>query len=241
MTADYFSGSESAEGLGRVLKSTSFLTVTAEGSEPATILVLEEGMAQKPSILLNLTIADILRCWSALTPEQKAVLPEDRYQELGQAVSALLPRGPLGKHELESLFDAFAGAFHAFASLERKLFQAIKQGRNKEAEYLLFGKKYDSLPRLLDRLAEGEDRIDAVHRYVLLLCARQVLDRVKRQEGDFAGAHRREVGELEQRLEALDAAREALALEPAGEKRAFLEWYESWFLKRAEPQATEQP
>src|SRR5262249_3312066 len=147
--------SEHARALGDVLRSTSFLTVKAPGEVPATIVVQEEGMAQKPPILLNLTVSDILRCWAALTPEQRAVLLEERYLELAGRMSALGSK-PLGRLEPASLFDAFAGIFYAFSSLERRVLVALQAGREKEVVYLLFGKKYDSLPRLVDRVLEEE-------------------------------------------------------------------------------------
>jgi hypothetical protein len=226
---------DQAAGLAHVLRSTSLLTVKVEGYEPAIILVQEEGMAQKPSILLNLTVADILRCWASLTPEQKAILLEERYQELAGPVSALSPKAPLGRLQGASIFDAFAGIFHAFSSLERNVMKALAAGREKEAVYLLFGKKYDSLPRLLDRVLDEEKQLDAVNRYVILLCARQLLDRARSVE-TFRLEHRDEFRDVDARLARTAALREAFTFgETAEERGAFLDWFEAWFLKPAEP------
>jgi len=226
---------EHARVLGEILSSTSLLTVKTPGEEAATILVQEEGMAQKPSILLNLTVSDILRCWAALTPEQRAILLEERYLELAGPISGLVSR-PLGRMETASLFDAFAGIFHAFGSLERRVLAALAAGRDKEVVYLLFGKKYDSLPRLLDRVLDDEKESEPVKRYVLLLCARQVLERVKKEaSADFRAAHRQEFLALDARLNKVAEVREALSFAGAEERGHFLEWFEAWFLRRAEP------
>jgi hypothetical protein len=239
-------GSES-ETLAGVLRRTSLVRVLIEGREPATILVQEKGMAHKPSILQNLSVADILKCWAALTPEQKAVLLEERYQELSQADSALVPSAPLGRLEGGSLFDAFAGVFHAFGSLERSVLQAFDGKRWNEAVHLLFGRKYDSLPHLLEKVldvpSEGEDasqapppRLEAVNRYVILLCARQVLDRVK-QEADeaFQAEHREDFRRLEDALARKPEVEAELNLGTPEQKAEFLRWFEGWFLRRAQP------
>ena len=226
---------EQARALGEILPSTSLLTIKVDGEEPATILVQEEGMAHKPSILLNLTVSDILRCWAALTAEQKAILLEERYLELRGPISGLVSK-PLGRLETGGLFDAFAGMFHAFGSLERRILGALAAQRDKEVVYLLFGKKYDSLPRLLARVLDEEKEADPVKRYVLLLCARQVLECVKKEAPeDFRAAHRQDFLALAARLDKVAEVREALSFATPDERHDFLEWFEAWFLRRAEP------
>jgi hypothetical protein len=144
----------------------------------------------------------------------------------------------LGRLEKSGVFEAFAGIFHAFGSVERRVLKALEAGREKEAEYLLFGKKYDSLPRLLDRVLDSEKDLDSVRRYVILLCARQLLDRVKAEATEaFRAGHRRDFRELEPRLEKAAEVREAFAFGDASERQAFLDWFERWFLTRAQPPA----
>ena len=87
------------------------------------------------------------------------------------------------------MFNRFAGIFHAFGQLERFVRQAIKDRHEAEAVYRLFGEKHDSLPYLIRRVAEDETG-DRVNRYVTLLCARQVLDRLGRDNGDFRSRYR---------------------------------------------------
>lgn len=228
--------------LEKILRtSTSILTILVEDKPDATILVLEENMAQKPSILLNLSAADILKCWSCLTPEQKAVLLEERYQELMAVASAHLPGAQSILQPTHSIFDEFAGIFHAFGSLERQAIKALEEGREKEAIYLLFGRKYDSLHRLLDRVLNEEKSLDRVNRYVMLLCARQVVDRIREyardRDCDFAFRYKTEIEDLKKRLESSNELRQGLAFGGTTEERDnFLDWFEEWFLHRAKPQ-----
>lgn len=196
----------------------------------------EDGLAHKPSILLNLTVGDILRCWASLTPEQKAVLIEERYQELLGAASALVPPVGGGRRETASIFDAFAGIFHAFGCLERGVLEALRAGREKEAVYLLFGKKYDSLPRLLERVLDEEPDLEAVRRYVILLCARQLLERVRAEApAAFRESHQAELRQLGARVARAGDVREQFTFGTPAERQAFLDWFEAWFLRRAEP------
>jgi hypothetical protein len=240
-------GTSESEALAAVLRRTSLVSVGVEGGLPATILVQESGMAHKPSILLNLSVADILKCWAALTAEQKAVLLEERFQELSQADSALVPGAPLGRLAEGTLFDAFAGIFHAFGSLERNVFRAFEGKRWNEAVHLLFGRKYDSLPHLLAKVldeptspnggsGEPAPRLEAVNRYVILLCAQQVLQRVRAEAPEvFQADHRDELQRLEGVLARKAEVETELTLGSAEHRADFLRWFESWFLKRAVP------
>ncbi len=78
------------------------------------------------------------------------------------------------------MFDRLAGYFHAFTCLERAVQEAIESGRVKEANYRLFGKKYDSLGNLLDKVASSTEGTDAVDRYVIVMCARQLCQQIAR-------------------------------------------------------------
>jgi hypothetical protein len=226
-----------ATALARVLRSSSFLTVRIDGQDEAVILVQEDGMARKPSLLLDLSLADILRCWSALTPEQKQALLERRYQELMAAEGGTLdptsPAAPLGRLEQESIFDTFAGYFHGFAKLKQRLDDALRHGREKEAIHLLFGEKYDSLPQLLGRVA-SED-LGAVERYVVLLCARQLLDELAQAWPAFVAEQRDAWQALDARLSQARDVRASFTFAEPAERDRFLDWFERWFLKRAEP------
>ena len=227
-----------ARELARVLRSTSFLSVLIEGEEPALVLVQEEAMAHKPSLLHTLSAADILRYWSLLTPEQRADFLEERIAEIPDALREIgLEQLPQMNRGRETLFDTFAGVFHAFGSLERAVRAALENGREKEAVYRLFGKKYDSLPRLLDRVLDEETEGDHVLQYVIVLSAEQLLREVESTEPEFFDRHRSELRTLRTRLSRLDELRQRFAFGTPEERQRFFEWFDHWFITRAAPEA----
>lgn len=62
--------------LQNILAETSFVEVDDSNEGRSLVLVQEEGMSHKPSLLLHLSTADILRYWSLLTVEQRAAFLE---------------------------------------------------------------------------------------------------------------------------------------------------------------------
>src|SRR5581483_3765355 len=73
-----------SQELRRVLRSTSILTVVGDGREPGSLLVQEEGMYGRPSLLLDLSPAEILRYWSLLTLAQRAAFLEAHAPDLAE-------------------------------------------------------------------------------------------------------------------------------------------------------------
>lgn len=232
-------GAEFADRLEPLLMETSFIDVHGEGEQPGVLLVQEEGMSHKPSLLFQLSAADILRYWSLLTPEQRSAFIEPRVPAtgLGDPETDMVILPPVGP-EHDTLFDRFAGFFHAFSSLETSLRNALnaKPLRETEAVYRLFGKKYDSLGRLLDRVLDGTDVSDDVNQYVIVVCARQLCQEISRSFPEFWRAHGADVRVLDERLTAGTATirRHLIARNPE-ELNAFLDWFDLWFLKRAKP------
>lgn len=228
---------DDARRLGVLLKSASFLTVHGEAATPGVLLVQEEGMSHKPLLLTELSAADILRYWSLLTVEQRAAFLEARAPELallGQGAD-LVTAARLVADEA-TMFDRFAGIFHAFGCLERTVHEALLQGNEREAIYRLFGKKYDSLGNLLGRILEGKGHADAVDRYVIVLCARQLCAEVRARWPDFWREHRADGNELERLFEEARPLREALVAKAPDEMGPFLVWFDEWFLRRARRQ-----
>ena len=225
-----------AESIASCLTETSLFEVHGEAQEPGLLLVQEEGMANKPSILTSLSVTDILRYWALLTVEQRAAFLEARMPEvaLHGAGADLMARARIVA-EGETLFDRFAGVFHAFGCLERDIRAALDAGRDKDVEYRLFGKKYDSLGSLLDRIGTpGDDRKD-VDQYVIVLCARQLCQELKRDYPDAWASHATDVRQLEERFASLSTIRDQLIASNSGDFEQFLNWFERWFLRRAFP------
>jgi len=222
-----------AGNIRQELSRTSLFTVHGESEEPGLLLVQEEGMSHKPSILFQLSATDILRYWSLLTAEQRAAFIDSHAAGLvptDQGGDLVTPPPPQPKDD--TLFDRFAGFFHGFGCLERAVRAALEDRREREADYRLFGCKYDSLGSLLERIV-NDARIDEVERYVILLCARQVRDKIAADYPDYWRSRKPDAAELEKRLAGMDAARDELVSRHGADFHEFLAWFEPRFLKPA--------
>ena len=237
-----FLDEEMATSIADILSETSFVNVHAEGTNPAVILIQEEGMYQKPSLLMQMSAADILRYWALLTPDQRAAYLEIQAGKLGIPGTGLnpFPHHPLPDMH-DTLFDRFAGYFHAFACLERTVREALTPPtkNEKEAVYRLFGKKYDSLGNLLDRVLAGDCVGDDVHHYVIMLCVRQMCDEIQKAFPDFWSANQDGVAKIEERLQHASAIRARLVANNSPGMSAFLSWFDKWFLVRARMEESE--
>lgn len=222
--------------IASLLSETSLFYVHGEGDTPALLLVQEEGMSHKPSLLFQLSAADILRYWALLTPAQRSAFLEVRAPEIalvGQG-SDLVVRAKIAL-DADTLFDRFAGFFHAFGCLERTVRAALSEGHEKDATYRLFGRKYDSLGSLLDRITSDQASGDDVDRYVIVLCARQLCREIARDHPEYWTAHAADANALEERFDGLAVIRQRLIDRNPEELSRFLDWFDRWFLRRAEP------
>jgi len=176
-------------------------------------------------LLFSLSVEQILQYWSLLSPDQKeafllAHVPQLRSEQL-MALS--------GKEEhIESMFDKFAGIYHAFNRLEVCVREALDKGREADAEYRLLGEKYDSLPSLLHKVLEDQDG-DPVNRYVSLLCAREVLKIVAGRFPDFKQKHQLRWKEIEVLVKRSGEIRNRFTFGTLEERTKFLEWFERMF------------
>ncbi|MBM3269123.1 MAG: hypothetical protein FJZ01_15900 [Candidatus Sericytochromatia bacterium] len=217
------------------LARTSFLTVVS-GDGEALLLVQEEGMGHKPWLALDLTPAEILHYWSLLEPDRRQAFIERHGAELSLteegAAHVVAHRATQAE---KTLFDRFAGFFHAFSCLEGALDDALAAGRENEAIYLLFGQRFDSLGHFLTLVADQSGTLDDTERYVIGLCARQVCLRVAERYRAFWTGHAAAVAALESQLARLAPVREALIGANADEMPEFLAWFDTWFMRRLEP------
>jgi hypothetical protein len=224
--------------LQRVLHSTSILTVVGEGDQPGLLLVQEEGMSHRPSLLFDLSPSEILRYWSLLTAAQRAAFLEARAPEvalLSEGAALVSRYAPLVQEQ--TFFDRCAGIFLAFGSLERSVLSALREGREREATYRLFGQKYDSLGSLLNRVLKDstEGKGDLIDHYVILLCAQQLVQQVRRQNIEFWRGHALDGKRLQEQLGVMQTLRDHLISRDPVEMPAFLDWFDRWFLHRATP------
>jgi hypothetical protein len=223
-----------AKAVEQALEVTALFTARADGYEDGPLLVREEGMAWKPSILLSLSAADILRYWSALTREQRLALLEHialRDPALAGALGACARRDAAAR---DSFFDNFAQIFQAFENVEQAVRTALQNGRESEAVHRLLGEKYDSLPQLLKSVSKPDSEAEPLTRYLIALCARQTLNEVRRAEPEFARTNRARFDELSGLTDTTNV-RARLNLGAVDDPGAFLDWFETWFVRRATP------
>jgi hypothetical protein len=241
-----------SQHLERLLMSTSFVTVDDGTTGPVTILVDEVGMDRKPSVFHSLSVSDVLTYWAQLTPEQKAAYLATHFATLDDppAVQALRLQALRTQH---SLFDRFSGTFHAFHCLEARVEELLAEGNERQASARFFGRQIDCLPYLLERIGqtsaaspvEGgavfvsppDDGRDDIDRYLIVLCARQLLANTKKRHPDFYDACRADFRILEATIAGLDGFRQTIVDRGGAEMAAFLPWFERWFLLRVEPQS----
>ena len=219
---------KAADTVRKSLASSSFLVVRRDDAH-WRVLVREEGMAHRPSILSELSPDEILEYWSLLSAEERAAFIE-RHAALGQEIEgipAAEKNGPLGTGG--TLFDRFAGVFHAFGCLRRSIEKALEDGRHDEAEMRLLGAKYDSLPELLRKTLERDDG-DPVLGYVTFLTAKQLRESLDRCNPHFFRDRCSLVRKLDDLIAAGLERRGAMFPHDDAQTRAFLDWFEPVFL-----------
>ncbi len=222
-----------ADAVRSMLGEHALLLVHGDGDTPGLLLIQEEGLSHKPSLLLQLSAADILRYWALLTPAQRSAFLEARAPDIAfTAEGADLVARARTLVTTDTFFDRFAGFFHAFGCLERAVRDGLEDENVRDATYRLFGKKHDSLGCLLDRVLEGDGAGDSVDQYVIVLCAQQLCREIARDFPDFWRERRDDARELEARFVNAQKIRDSLAATDQS-MPAFLEWFDRRFLARA--------
>ena len=210
------------------LGSSSFVAVR-KAETHWRVLVREEGMAYKPSILSELNPEEILEYWSLLSAEERAVFIE-YHGAIGEQLEGLPVKSKSEKlGGGDTLFDRFAGVFHAFGCLQRNLEEALKEGRHKDAETLLLGEKYDSLPALLQKLLDQKD-YDPVLGYVTFLTAQQIRARLYKEHDQFFEDRTTRVQNLDRLIRKGLKRRSEIFSGDDSQAEAFLNWFEPVFL-----------
>ena len=220
-----------ADQVASLLHGSSFLLLR-RGSTTWRVLVREEGLSHRPSLLSQLTPEEILHFWSLLTPEQRAAFIEKRLVT-DASLEGLAPAIKHDLGEVDSIFDRYAGLYHAFGQLNSYVRSALAEDREEEVVTRLMGAKYDSLPVLLERTWE-DNNADPVQRYLTFLCAQQVWKELRSQHREFVRRHQEAAASLKRWLKQVPQLRSQLPFPSDQERRAFLRWYEREFLKRAQ-------
>jgi len=95
------------------------------------------GMENKPSLSVSLTPEEILEYWSLFSPEQKSAFLSRKLESLVSPVDDhAAGNGSVNIHppglEQRSMFDRFAGIFHAFSCVETLIAEALTTGNTRE-------------------------------------------------------------------------------------------------------------
>lgn len=216
------------EKVMEILKSTSLIEIKVDDKPIQRVLVREEGMENKPSLLETLTPDEILEYWSLLSPEQKDSFLERKVIDVFDPTYMLRPIKSNTTSEPLTMFDRFAGIFHAFSCLSEHIKKNIDDGNEKEAIHLLFGDKFDSLPYLIDKVIEAKDT-DIVNRYVTLLCARQLLNEIKNHDTVFGDKHNDRINNIYSRLIIIEEIKTDFTFDTIDEREKFFLWFEGIF------------
>jgi hypothetical protein len=220
-------GEDAARKVRQLLASTSFLEIRhIKGIW--RVLVREEGMNYRPSLLISLTPEEILMYWSLLSPAQQEYFLTEKLSN-GAMLQGIVAGNSHRYVVNDTVFDRFAGVYHAFERLISHIDEAIAFGRECEAEARLFGAKYDSLPQLLEKTISREDG-DDVMAYITFLCAIQARARVTMAYPEFMKTHKKNAVTLNQLLKQLPMIRGRLSPQMTDSAR-FLDWYEKMFLR----------
>lgn len=162
--------------LRQLLTTSCVVTATTDDGRAGPLLVIELNHELKPALLegMTLTPAELLALWSI--PELR-----DRLERTGR----LQGKRTVSEPDLDavqpapvSMFDQFAGVFHAFGCLRTRVDDAVARGRLRSAAILLQGRGIDGLVTVLELVRDhAED--DPALAYVTFRCARQLVDQAE--------------------------------------------------------------
>jgi len=195
------------------------------------VLVQEEGMAHKPSLVTDLSVEDILRYWALLTPDQRADYLAEHIPPQPGDDGADLVTPVSNTASPDRLFSRFAHAFHAFARIEAEIVSALEHGRERDADYRLFGAKFDSLLPLLAQV-KTDTTIDLVERYVISLCATQLRDQVQTRFPEYWSERADDARKLNATLDGLGSIEHDLITRNDDDMGRFVAWFRRRFLRR---------
>jgi len=237
-----------ASELRHKLESTALALVYGKDDPIGYILVREEGLDQKPSLLFSLSAEDILRYWTLLSQEQREAFIDKHAETIPEAMRTLGLEGLPGmaRPEDKSMFANYAHIYQAFGNLEKEIKKALDDGRDRIVAYKLLGNKYDSLPNLLETTIRPKDKggiDDDLISYIIGLCAEQIVDEVKKicrtKNPTFLDKHKDSFSSLEKHVQNALDRRQKIDLGDEDDTNAFLAWFEKWFLIRARPKENE--
>jgi hypothetical protein len=219
--------------LRALLRTSCVVTATVDDGAEGPLLVIELNHDLKPALIegVDLTPAEILALWSI--PDLRK-----RLERMGRNPAQRVSNEPDLEHGdavppvPASMFEQFAGVFHAFASLRTRIEEAVADKHVRWAALLLYGQNMDS-PSTVLSLVREQAALDPALAYVTYCCARQLIDRVEADHPQVAGELPLQRDELITLVEHSDTLRrELLDSVEVGERdrlERFLDWFDQHF------------
>jgi hypothetical protein len=224
----------STGNLRECILGTSIAELYIDGMFVQRILIQEEGMEMRPSALKNLTTSEILEYWSLLSEEQKAEFIATRLDVIN-VIQGPSGHDPVIDDKRETLFDKFAGIFHAFSCLQEEIIESYHNKQEKKSVYRLFGDKYDSFKSLLEKLMkeiDSKEEHDPIISYVIYLSMLQTLEVIKGTIPKFFDSHKRDFKLLDENLKRAGKIKEKIDFGKDATADTFFKWYEELFIKK---------
>ena len=169
---------EATRRLAEVLHSSCVVTATTDDGAEGPLLVIELHHDLKPALIdgMDLTPAEILALWSI--PDLRK-----RLERVGRIRAKLASNEPDLEHGdttppvSASMFEQFAGVFHAFGSFKTRIERAVADKSIRSAARMLYGQNLDS-PSTVLTLVRDQAAQDPALAYVTYRCASQLVESV---------------------------------------------------------------
>ncbi len=207
----------------RLLFTSVVWAASSDRSGP--VLVSEANADQKPFVLdgVELTASQILEMWALDERGIQRMLGTlmvggDTDPDTDEFAGAL-------PAQTDSIFERFAGVFHGFASLRRRVTLAVKVGEKKRAASLVYGQTLDSPASLLQALDVDADPVLA---YVVLASAQELETWARTKHPWMAKGREAAIAELGELLASAQTVRERL-IEDDPALADFLPWFDAQF------------
>jgi hypothetical protein len=221
------------------LETSSMLTVVTKNGAECLVLVRELDMYQKAPVWKGLSISDILRFWSTLSPDKRAEIVGLSILVNDSKASDELT-APINYKAYETLFDRIGGVHQAFRAFHQRIEEALERNQEHVLKALLFGRGFNGLHGLLDHLIKElhdvTDDNELVRRYLIFRSVEEMIGRLERYGAGttrhkrmekFLGRFPAEVKKLKKAVQSAEMVREQLLnLHPDLARDGFLDWFE---------------
>jgi len=201
------------------------VVLAASSDRMGPVLVNELNVDQKPLLLdgVELTAAQILEMWALDERGIQRMLGTLKVK--GETTPDTDEFADTLPARTDSIFERFAGVFHGFTSLRRRVTLAVSVGEKKRAASLVYGRSFESLSRLLRALDLDADPVLA---YVVLASAKDFVKWARANYSWMEKGRGHAIAELNQLLKSTQTVRKRL-IEDDPSLADFLTWFDAQF------------